>query len=130
MNMGGGGSGNTTTYTYIDDLYINSFLDMKIAFDSTVNETAKWDILTNKLQITNYLESNVTEHLTLREIMAKNAIYNAINGTLYSAPIDVTNPLAYLGDPRERSYINRDNVRRNFFDLWDNSKKAPTNLAL
>lgn len=78
----------------------------------------------------NYLESNVTEHLTLREIMAKNAIYNAINGTLYSAPIDVTNPLAYLGDPRERSYINRDNVRRNFFDLWDNSKKAPTNLAL
>jgi len=47
MNMGGSGSGNTTTYSYIDDFYINSFLDMRIPFDSTVSETAKWDILTN-----------------------------------------------------------------------------------
>jgi hypothetical protein len=71
MNMGGMDSSDTPAYTYLDDIYINSFLDMRVGWDSTVNETSKWDILTNKMMATNYLESNLTEHLTLREIMAK-----------------------------------------------------------
>jgi hypothetical protein len=69
--MGGMDSSDTPAYTYLDDIYINSFLDMRVGWDSTVNETSKWDILTNKMMATNYLESNLTEHLTLREIMAK-----------------------------------------------------------
>jgi hypothetical protein len=76
------------------------------------------------------MNSNITEHLTLRDLMAKQAIYTAVNGTAWNAPIDVSNPILYLGDPRERSYISRDNVRRNLWDMLDNAKKAPTTLAL
>jgi hypothetical protein len=65
----------------------------------------------------------------LKDILAKAAIY-ASNDGKFSSPIGVFDPLKYVGDPRDNSYLHRDNVRRNFFDMWDNSKQAPTFLAL
>jgi hypothetical protein len=65
----------------------------------------------------------------LRDVLAKTAIYTSNDGK-FSAPIGVFNPLDFVGDPRDKSYQFRDNVRRNFFDMLDNSKKAPTFLAL
>jgi hypothetical protein len=65
----------------------------------------------------------------MKEILAKTAIYTSNTGQ-YKDPIDIFNPLEFVGDPRDKNYLFRQNVRRDFFDMWDNSKKAPTYLAL
>jgi hypothetical protein len=61
--------------------------------------------------------------------MAKTAIFTSNEGK-FSSPIGVFNPLDFVGDPRDQSYLFRDNVRRSFFDMLDNSKQAPSYLAL
>jgi hypothetical protein len=65
----------------------------------------------------------------MRDILAKTAIYTSNDG-MFSSPIGVFNPLDFVGDPRDKSFLFRDNVRRSFFDMLDNSRKAPSYLAL
>jgi hypothetical protein len=54
----------------------------------------------------NYLQSNLTQHLTMKEILAKTAIYTSNTGQ-YKDPIDIFNPLEFVGDPRDKNYLFR-----------------------
>lgn len=119
----------TTSTSLLTDVYLNAFIDLGLKWDSSVTEQQKWTTLTESLTQNNYLDSNLASHLTLRDVLAKTAIFTSNEGK-FSSPIGVFNPLDFVGDPRDGSFLYRDNVRRNFFDMLDNSRKAPTYLAL